>query len=267
MGEISYSQSLDPRRHLALEGTRNIRDLGGYKTMDGRITNWKTMLRADNLEKLSIDGQKILVKYGVKTVIDLRETKEIMESPNPFSKSNEVKYTHQNLIGDIPQITSDTLDMSQTEGFDRYLGNIQSIIRSYCRYIDVRKGQFHETLATLATPGVLPALYHCNGCKDRTGLISALVLGLVGVPNETIAEDYAITGKYLLSRHIMGQAKIGNDVSNMPWEEYRDIACPPTIMQATLEYIQQTYGSVEKYVCKIGLSGKQIENIKKAMLV
>ena len=116
MGEISYSQSLDPRRHLALEGTRNIRDLGGYKTMDGRITNWKTMLRADNLEKLSIDGQKILVKYGVKTVIDLRETKEIMESPNPFSKSNEVKYTHQNLIGDIPQITSDTLDMSQTEG-------------------------------------------------------------------------------------------------------------------------------------------------------
>ena len=124
MGKISYSQSLDPRRHLPLEGTRNIRDLGGYKTMDGKITNWKTMLRADNLEKLSIDGQKELVKYGVKTVIDLRETKEIMESPNPFSKSNEVKYTHQNLIGDIPQITSDTLDMSQTEGFDRYLGNI-----------------------------------------------------------------------------------------------------------------------------------------------
>ena len=269
MATRSYSQSLDPRRHLNLEGVRNIRDLGGYKTIDGRTTRWKIMLRADNLEKLTPDAQKTLVKYGVRTVIDLRETREMLESPNPFSKSNEVRYSHQNLIGDIPQTTSDTLAELQNksvEGFDRYFGNIQSIIRSYCMYIDLRKGQFYETLATLATPEVLPALFHCNGGKDRTGLISALVLGLARVPNETIAEDYAITGKYLLSRHIMGQAKIGNDVSTMTWEEYRDFACPPTIMDATLHYIQQRYGGIEEYAVKIGLSSEQITNIRQAIV-
>ena len=257
-----YSQSLDPRRHLNLEGTRNIRDLGGYRTIDGKTTCWKMMLRADNLEKLTPNGQKTLVKYGVRTVIDLRETSEMLRSPNPFSKSNDVRYTHQNLIGDIPQTTSDTLTNLQNKSLEGF----ESIIRSYCMYIDFRKGQFYETLATLATPGVLPALFHCNGGKDRTGLIAALVLGLARVPNETIAEDYAITGKYLLSRHITGQAKVGNDVSNMTWQEYRDIACPPTIMEETLHHIEQRYGGVEEYAIEIGLSSEQIANIREVIV-
>ena len=55
--------NLDESRHLQLEGTRNIRDLGGYQTVDGRTTRWKTMLRADNLEKLTLHGQRALVDY------------------------------------------------------------------------------------------------------------------------------------------------------------------------------------------------------------
>jgi protein-tyrosine phosphatase len=133
-------------------------------------------------------------------------------------------------------------------------------------YIDYRKGQFYETLATLATPGVLPALFHCNGGKDRTGLIAALVLGLARVPNETIAEDYAVTGKYLLSRHITSQAKIGNDVSKMTWQEYRDLACPSIIMEETLHYIEQRYGGVEQYAVEIGLSSEQIASIREVIV-
>ena len=94
--------SLDKKRHLELEGTRNIRDLGGYQTVDGRTPRWKTMLRADTLEKLTPDGQRALVDYGVRTVIDLRQTVPMLRSPNPFSGSDDVRYTHQNMIGDIP---------------------------------------------------------------------------------------------------------------------------------------------------------------------
>ena len=133
-------------------------------------------------------------------------------------------------------------------------------------YIDLRKGQFYETLATLATPEVLPALFHCNGGKDRTGLISALVLGLARVPNETIAEDYAITGKYLLSRHISQEAERNNDVSDMKWEEYRDIDCPPKAMEGTLRHIEQRYGGVEQYAVEVGLSLEQISNIRNAIV-
>ncbi len=260
--------SIDKRRHLELEGTRNIRDLGGYQTVDGRTTRWKTMLRADNLEKLTPDGQRALVDYGVRTVIDLRQTVPMLRSPNPFSGSDDVRYTHQNLIGDIPLGEMAHASPEILEAFQQIesLEGRERAKLSYCMWLDFRKGQFYETLATLATPGALPALFHCNGGKDRTGLIAALVLGLADVPNETIVEDYAITGKYLLSRHIASEAERGIDVSDMKWQEYRDLACPPKVMEETLCHIEQRYGSVEQYAIAVGLSGGQIASIREAIV-
>jgi protein-tyrosine phosphatase len=212
------------------------------------------MVRADNLEKLTLDSQRTLIDYGIRTVIDLRQTIPMLRSPNPFSESEEVRYTHQNLIGDFPYgEMAEALNLHQVE-------------RSYCMWLDFRKGQFYETLATLATPGVLPALFHCNGGKDRTGLIAAIVLGLAGVPNQTIVKDYAITGKYLLSRHISQEAERNNDVSDMKWEEYRDIDCPPKAMEGTLRHIEQRYRGVEQYAVEVGLSLEQISNIRNAIV-
>tara|TARA_B100001245_G_scaffold203296_1_gene164022 strand:+ start:186 stop:980 length:795 start_codon:yes stop_codon:yes gene_type:complete len=260
--------NLDKSRHLELEGTRNIRDLGGYQTVDGRTTRWKTMLRGDNLEKLTLHGQRALVDYGVRTVIDLRQTVSILRSPNPFSTSDDVRYTHQNLKGDIPlsemaHSSQEILDAIQKI---ESLEGIERKILSYCMWLDFRKGQFYETLATLATPSALPALFHCNGGKDRTGVIAALVLGIAGVPNETIVEDYAITGKYLLSRHIASEAQRGIDVSDMKWQDYRDLACPPKVMEGTLHHIEQQYGSAEQYAIAIGMSGGQIASIREAIV-
>jgi len=267
----------DQRRHLKLEGTRNIRDLGGYRTIDGRTTRWNTMLRADNLEKLTPDGQRELIEYGVRTVIDLRQTIPMLRSPNPFSKSTDVRYTHQNLMGDIPidLINGDYTIEALRQDYEEQriespdtsnLGDLELTKQSYCMWLDYRKGQFCETLATLATPDLLPALFHCNGGKDRTGLIAALVLGLAGVPKETIAEDYAITGKYLLSRHVAAEAKIGNDVSDMTWQEYRDLVCPPEIMYGALGHIEQRYGGIEEYAVEIGLSSGQIASIREVIV-
>ena len=262
------TKSLDLKRHLDLEGTRNIRDLGGYQTINGRTTRWKTMLRADNLEKLTPNGQKALVKYGIRTVIDLRQTIPMLSSPNPFSKSSEVRYTHQNLIGDIPlgEIAQASPEILNTFQKVESLEGMEQIKQSYCAWLNFRKGQFYETLATLATPSARPALFHCNGGKDRTGLIAALILGLAGVPKETIVEDYAITGKYLLSRHIASESERGNDASEVTWQEYRDIACPPKAMEGTLHYIEQRYGGIEKYAISVGLSSKQVASIREAII-
>ena len=260
--------NLDKSRHLQLEGTRNIRDLGGYQTVDGRTTRWKTMLRADNLEKLTLHGQRALVDYGVRTVIDLRQTVSMLRSPNPFSTSEDVRYTHQNLKGDIPLSEMAHSSQEILDAFQKIesVEGIERKILSYCMWLDFRKGQFYETLATLATPSALPALFHCNGGKDRTGVIAALVLGIAGVPNETIVEDYAITGKYLLSRHIANEAERGIDVSDMKWEDYRDLACPPKVMEGTLRHIEQQYGGAEQYAIAIGISGRQIASIREAIV-
>ena len=97
-------------------------------------------------------------------------------------------------------------------------------------------------------------------------MIAALVLGIAGVPNETIVEDYAITGKYLLSRHIASEAQRGIDASDMKWQDYRDLACPPQVMEGTLHHIEQQYGSAEQYAIAIGMSGAQIASIRKAIV-
>ena len=83
---------------------------------------------------------------------------------------------------------------------------------------------------------------------------------------ETIVEDYAITGKYLLSRHIASEAERGFDGSDMKWQEYRDLTCPPKVMEGTLYHIEQRYGSVEQYAIAVGLSGGQIASIREAIV-
>ena len=91
---------MHPRRHLDLDGAHNIRDLGGYLTADGRRTRWGTFLRADGLHQLPPASQGTLIDYGVRTVVDLRLTRELNRQPDVFADRPEVKYHHENVLGD-----------------------------------------------------------------------------------------------------------------------------------------------------------------------
>ena len=83
------SADLDPRRHLALEGTYNTRDIGGYATGDDRQTRWGVYLRSDSLHQLSEDDRQRLREYGLRTVVDLRRNREMHQEPNVFFDSSE----------------------------------------------------------------------------------------------------------------------------------------------------------------------------------
>ena len=100
--------SLEPKRHLDLEGAYNIRDIGGYKTSDGRSTRWQTLLRADSLHRLAPASVTALMEYGVRTVIDLRTTDELQQAPDVLSNSSDFSYIHRNILGDPKE--SETLD-------------------------------------------------------------------------------------------------------------------------------------------------------------
>src|SRR5262245_5682235 len=81
-----------PNRHLALEGTHNVRDIGGYATRDSRETRWRTVYRSDSLHRLSAAAQADLIAYGLRTVIDLRHSQETADMPNVFAQSERVRY-------------------------------------------------------------------------------------------------------------------------------------------------------------------------------
>ena len=81
-------------RDLEIEGSWNVRDIGGYPTADGGTTRWGVLLRSGDLARVSPTGQQALIDYGVRTIIDLRDLNEVRSLPNVFAQSPTVAYHH-----------------------------------------------------------------------------------------------------------------------------------------------------------------------------
>lgn len=248
--------TLDPRRHLDIEGAHNIRDLGGYPTAEGGQTRWGMFLRADGLSRLPVRSQAALIDYGLRTVIDLRRSSEIQDAPDPFFGSQEVAYYHQNLIGDAPiDQAEESTDPADVTGRNSEI---------YIKWLDNGPSRVYETLATLAQPDALPALYHCAGGKDRVGVVSALLLGLAGVPEETITADYALTGRFLVQRHFDTHPELVD--SGYTWQQYQREFCPPDVMVRVLDHLNERYGGIEAYTRTTGLNSQQISALRAALV-
>jgi len=101
---MQHSTTPASTRHLNLEGTYNLRDMGGYPTLDGRAVRWRTFFRSDSLHRLPLVAQTTLMGYGVRTVIDLRRSDELQVAPNVFAGSSDVAYHHVSLLLDTPPI-------------------------------------------------------------------------------------------------------------------------------------------------------------------
>ena len=238
-------EATDPRRRLELEGARNVRDLGGYHAGNGRLTQWRRILRADSLHALTPAAQDSLLAIGLRTVVDLRRSGEIETDPNVFAASPDVDYHHLNMLGD------EDLGIEPTsEGTPRP----RHMAHHYCGYLDKRQEAVSRILSTLAAAGNHTVLFHCAGGKDRTGVIAGLILGLVGVPIQTIAADYGLSAHYLVK-------------PDGTWEEYQNDQCPPETMVLVLEYLEQAYGGVEEYMQAVGLSADQISALRDRLMV
>lgn len=132
--------------------------------------------------------------------------------------------------------------------------------------MDERQGQVCKALATFADTDGLPGLVHCTAGKDRTGLITALLLALVGVPYETIIADYALTSTYL-GEGFMEEIKEHALEKGFTWEQYKHlVTCPPENMAQTLQHLDETYGGVPPYLRHIGLSQAQLSHLSHMLL-
>jgi protein-tyrosine phosphatase len=253
---------MDEERWLDIEGAYNVRDLGGYETVDGRQTRSRVFLRADNLYRLSESGQKKLLDYRLKTVVDLRGTPETIETPNVFPQSTDVEYLHRNMIGDS--------DLSTSVGPPPGGGETPEWISStYQILLDFRQDAICDILKTLGGTDGRTTLFHCAVGTDRTGVVAALLLGLVGVPHDTIAEDYAFSAEALRIRYLA--EGIPEDLAEItPADLIQQRALewlvPPEAMLITLQHLDDKYGGIESYARHIGLTDTEIENIRSALL-
>jgi protein-tyrosine phosphatase len=239
------------QRHLAIKGTHNVRDLGGYATRDGSRTRWGILLRSDKLYHLSPASQQALLDLGLHTVLDLRYSIEMETEPDDFADSQGVHYIPMPLYelngdGTLPAVPDNLEEMNRM-------------------ILDHRQEQIVKIFRALFAPGALPGLFHCTAGKDRTGLIAALILGAVGVPDETIVEDYVLSAQYLnhLLDQLRKQAKqMGYDTA---WYD-RLLLCESDTMRHTLEYVTEHYASVPAYLLKAGLTQAELDQYRQSLV-
>ena len=142
--------------------------------MDGRETRWHAIVRADNLASLTEAGRAALVAYGVRSIIDLRRPHEVEQSPNPFAHGGPHGIAYANISFGDPAVAPPTGGSLA----DRYQRSLVLFTH--------RVATIMRAIAHAPEGGVV---LHCNGGKDRTGMIAALLLELVGVARATIAAD------------------------------------------------------------------------------
>lgn len=233
-------------RHIEVEGSWNVRDLGGYTTEDGRVTRWGRVVRAGNLDKVTAAGQQTLIDYGVKTIIDLRDLQEVTDYPDVFAVSTVVRYQH--------------LPIAR----DGYSGGYMTLKELYCNYFDGFQPSIGMIVGAIAEsePGVL---FHCFAGKDRTGMIAALLLGVVGVSDEVVAEDYALTSERITMLHEDWRTWAIENGQNMERFEH-DISAEAATMLNTLEHIHYRYGGVANYLSTCGVTERQVEQLRDLLI-
>ncbi|HET8843243.1 MAG TPA: tyrosine-protein phosphatase [Ktedonobacteraceae bacterium] len=246
--EQPVEKSIPLQRRLELEGSYNIRDIGGYATLDGYSTRWRVLLRGDSLHALPQQSQRLLLAYPVRTIIDLRRSSELLKVPSIFAASSDVRYINVSLLEDQQKVR-----------------DAPSLQELYQHILEMCQPEIQQILQLMATADIFPCVVHCAVGKDRTGLIIALLLSIANVPVETIASDYALSAGYLEPFFEILRARAAREAPDAQRSEWLLSALPETMI-ATLEYVKSRYGSVNDYLLAIGLTSQQLATLRSILV-
>jgi len=246
-----------PTRSLELAGVFNFRDLGGYAVADGRTVCWRTIFRADGLGRLTTEDLEVLRPIGLRTVVDLRTGREIDERGRFPHEHYPVTFHHLSVI-------------DQTWDRDAALrGNLPAtefLHRTYHEMLVDGGSRFAAAFDVLADADALPAVFHCAAGKDRTGLLAALLLGALGVSQDDIVEDYALT-QDTMDRFLQASAErdpqVARTIESMPRSFY---IADPAAMALVLADLERDHGSVRGFVRSLGVTEEVLVRLDDLLL-
>jgi protein-tyrosine phosphatase len=243
---------------LEWEGCLNVRDLGGLETEDGRRIRAGAIVRADNVRKLTDAGWHALARHGVSRIVDLRWVGELAEDP---PRDLDVEVVNVSVLGD-------TWDDDYGRELDAHLDSVEDMADhyaySYVDFLERYRGRFGEAFAAIADAPDGAVVVHCMGGKDRTGLVSALLLRLAGVSHEAIGRDYALSGPNLAPERAAWLGSIADDVTRRRQEKLGET--PAAGMVRVVERIEADYGDVASYLRAAGLDDAQVERLRERLL-
>lgn len=244
--EIFGSQ---PSRRIPLEGALNFRDLGGYPTVDGRRVRWRRVFRSDSLGPMSeADARHLVDEIGLATIIDLRSTREVeKEGRGPLAEA-AIGYHHLPLFEVVP-------------GHKRvWPASLSELYRGMLRDA---AGQVVRVLDVVAAADAHPVVFHCVAGKDRTGVVAAVLLGILGVGDDDIVADYVMTQEVMPAMRARWDASAGPDLKELP---QHILQAEADTMRQLLAVLRDDHGSVIDYARDSGLRDHVVAELRRALL-
>ena len=245
-------------RLLPMDGAHNTRELGGYKTTDGKSVKWGMLYRSDKLSDISDTDQAYLQNLGIKKIIDFRSKEEKEEDPDIIPKGIDYIEMPISVDGAMRSKIEAVLKGETNKDVKSFL--IDANKEFVSNYTDV----YEDFLRNLIDDDG-PALFHCTAGKDRAGFAAAITLIALGVSKEDVINDYMKTNQFTKERieEIIGQIELMT-----LYQTDAEILRP--LLGVEREYIEtafqtaeEKYGSLENFIRDgLNISDKDIQKLR-----
>jgi protein-tyrosine phosphatase len=248
-------------RHIIFENIPNFRDIGGYRTRDGRTVAWRRIFRSGDPRMMTTnDVKKIREELGIAAVLDLRNHTE-------FEQTWEVDLLQD--IGaryyNVPYRPGDASYSQKEMEMYTTCSNMGEVYLYWTRDKAFGK-RVVESLEIITAADNHPLVFHCGVGKDRTGILAAMVLAGVGVPDKDIISDYALTNPYMeeIRNRVSNDPEAPAEIKNLPDFAWR---AAPESMALFLAALKREYGSAQDYLQAQGAEPSLFGRLRTALLI
>jgi protein-tyrosine phosphatase len=240
------------RRPIAFASLHNFRDVGGYAAADGQVVRRGRLYRSDSLAKLRGKDWERFLAFGVRSVIDLRHRHEI-DACGRVPASDGLRYHHFS----VEHRPYDQAGLSAAVEPARFLAD------RYGELTTDGVAELRQALQVIATDDSAPLVIHCASGKDRTGVLTALVLALLGVADDDIIADYALTG--LATVALIAEWQADNDGRTPAWPAFGQ--APAGAMRLFLADLTAAHGSARGYLAsRLGVGDELVAALRRQLL-
>jgi protein-tyrosine phosphatase len=258
-------QARDNKRILNIPGAVNLRDLGGYPTLDGRRVKWGRLYRSSHLGDLSARGLDKLSELNLHSVVDFRSSPEVERKPNRLPAGTRLIHLP---IRDVveAEIASKIQQRIKNNDFQDFDPK-DYILQAYRQYATSFSPEYGEFLRVVLSAAGSPVLWNCAAGKDRTGFSSAILLRLLGVDQEIIFQDYLLSNRH--GRRFLWE--LTSILLIRGWNVYQKIKPLAGVdrqwLVASFEMIDEEWGDFKTYTQNgLGLSSSEVQELRKMLL-
>jgi protein-tyrosine phosphatase len=233
----------EPSRLVAFDGGHNFRDLGGYRTCDGRRLRWRRLFRSGLMSEFTADDLERIKSLDIRFICDLRSNPERASRPTRWPNLNAINRwwrDHEGSTGDVVRALSVPHASAQSMR--------ELMIEAY-RTLPYEQADSYRELFRAIADGELPLVFHCSAGKDRTGIAAALLLSALGVPRDTVIDDYLLTERFFEGTCRLAETHGFNQIDPVIWEPL--MRAEHAYLDAMFGALEQRHGSVDGYLVEI----------------